>query len=555
MTNHFSSLCRDFELGKYLTRCQPYFVLIPLLAPKGLESILPWYKSCFALWSMAALAVMVLDSVSLVIHRKGRFVPIGMTAYCILAVITSVFSHDGMNSGLQKLFLYPAVYFYFLIMDEDELRKHVIALAKILCFLLLAYFLSPSSLFVESTNMTFLGHIQVLTQYGFLAIYVSILIFIKRMGPRFLGVVLGVLGLACLVFADTDSAHYCLFIFTGIMLLSKFVPSLSRVDFRYVVIFSFVSSVFVVIITVSGLSPLMHTNIDWSFNGRAFVWSSALTLIKQAPMLGYGVENAVIATFWSPGMNYAHNQVIQCMLDGGIILFVSMVFMLCSIAGFVNRTSNIQLRNASAAVLCSLLFFMIFDCFTQYSYVFILLALVARGGMQSEGRSVMGLSDIKRKFSQFYYARQIKKRAALCEGKVYTGGKSYVTSNTYLSDNVCFNGMEMSGNGKISVGANFHSGPGCQIITSFHDYDHDDAIPYGDNMIDKDVTIGDNVWFGNNVIVLGGVTIGEGAIIQAGSVVCRSVPAYSIAGGHPAVPFKQRDIQHYERLKSLKRFH
>lgn len=79
--------------------------------------------------------------------------------------------------------------------------------------------------------------------------------------------------------------------------------------------------------------------------------------------------------------------------------------------------------------------------------------------------------------------------------------------------------------------------------------------PYGDHMVDKDVTIGDNVWLGNNVIILGGVTIGEGVIIQAGSVVCKSIPAYSIAGGHPAVPFKQRDVEHYEELKRLGRFH
>ena len=116
----------------------------------------------------------------------------------------------------------------------------------------------------------------------------------------------------------------------------------------------------------------------------------------------------------------------------------------------------------------------------------------------------MGFSALKQKFARFYYARKIKSVAASCEGRVYVGGKSYVTFNTYLADNVCFNGMAMSGNGKIAVGANFHSGPGCQIITSFHDYDHDDAIPYGDHMVDKDVTIGDNVWLGNNVIILGG---------------------------------------------------
>lgn len=113
----------------------------------------------------------------------------------------------------------------------------------------------------------------------------------------------------------------------------------------------------------------------------------------------------------------------------------------------------------------------------------------------------MGLSDIKHRIARFYFAKRIKEVAAHCEGRVYTGSKSYVTPNTFLVDNVSFNGMAMSGNEKIVIGANFHSGSGCQIITSFHDYDHDDAIPYWSRMVDKDVTIGDNVWFGNNVIV------------------------------------------------------
>ena len=134
------------------------------------------------------------------------------------------------------------------------------------------------------------------------------------------------------------------------------------------------------------------------------------------------------------------------------------------------------------------------------------------------------------------------------------GGKSYVTPGTTLGDNVNFNGMAMSGNGKITIGDNFHSGPGCQIITSFHNYEGN-AVPYDDTYVDKDVTIGDNVWLGNNVIILGGVTIGEGAIIQAGSVVCMDVPACAIAGGHPAKPFKYRDREHYEQMKREGKFH
>lgn len=73
-------------------------------------------------------------------------------------------------------------------------------------------------------------------------------------------------------------------------------------------------------------------------------------------------------------------------------------------------------------------------------------------------------------------------------------------------------------------------------------------------MIHKNITIEDNVWLVDDMIVLSGVTAGEGAVIQAGSVVAKSVPKYAIAGGHPAVPFKYRDKAHYERLKAAGKF-
>ncbi|WP_332664576.1 CatB-related O-acetyltransferase [Aeromicrobium sp.] len=53
-------------------------------------------------------------------------------------------------------------------------------------------------------------------------------------------------------------------------------------------------------------------------------------------------------------------------------------------------------------------------------------------------------------------------------------------------------------------------------------------------------TIGNDVWIGANVVVLRGVTIGDGAIIAANAVVTKDVPAYSIAGGIPAKVIRPR---------------
>lgn len=132
---------------------------------------------------------------------------------------------------------------------------------------------------------------------------------------------------------------------------------------------------------------------------------------------------------------------------------------------------------------------------------------------------------------------------------------SKFTKYTHVGVNANFNGINIRGCGRVSIGDNFHSGKDVLIINSFHQYDGGDAIPYDSkNKIDKDVIIGDNVWIGDRVIILGGVVIGEGAIVQAGSVVTGDVELYSVVGGAPAKHFKYRDIEKYLELKSKGKF-
>jgi chloramphenicol O-acetyltransferase type B len=164
------------------------------------------------------------------------------------------------------------------------------------------------------------------------------------------------------------------------------------------------------------------------------------------------------------------------------------------------------------------------------------------------------LKRFLRRLKRAYYTRRVSNTAARVGKDLRINGPSTVTSTTYLGNNVNFNGMTITGYGKVTIGDNFHSGPECLMITSFHNYDTGKAIPYDDTHIIRDIVIEDNVWLGTRTIVLAGVTIGEGAIIQAGSVVVNDIPKYAIAGGHPARPFKYRDIEHYNALKREKKF-
>lgn len=55
------------------------------------------------------------------------------------------------------------------------------------------------------------------------------------------------------------------------------------------------------------------------------------------------------------------------------------------------------------------------------------------------------------------------------------------------------------------------------------------------------IIIGEHVWIGSNVTVLPGVTIGDWAVIAAGAVVTKDVPAYTVVGGIPAKVIKRID--------------
>lgn len=138
---------------------------------------------------------------------------------------------------------------------------------------------------------------------------------------------------------------------------------------------------------------------------------------------------------------------------------------------------------------------------------------------------------------------------------LWCGGKVILTRNTYLGDHCAFNGCEIHGAGKVTIGSHFHSGVELLIIAQNHNYDNGKHIPYSpEDYIYKDIEIGECVWVGSRVTILPGTKIGEGAIIQAGSVVHGEIPPCAIVGGNPAKVFKYRDKEHYYKLKAEKAF-
>ena len=117
----------------------------------------------------------------------------------------------------------------------------------------------------------------------------------------------------------------------------------------------------------------------------------------------------------------------------------------------------------------------------------------------------------------------------------------------------------------ISVGNDVYIGPGARIRSKLSTITIGDKVMFGPNVCivggnhntevlgkymydikekkahhDKPVIIKNDVWIGNRAMIMSGVTINEGSIVAAGSVVTKDVPPYTVVGGVPAKVIKER---------------
>lgn len=127
----------------------------------------------------------------------------------------------------------------------------------------------------------------------------------------------------------------------------------------------------------------------------------------------------------------------------------------------------------------------------------------------------------------------------ICPERIEIGSYIYVGPGAYIS-----------GWGGVSVGDGTIIGPNLAIHSANHNFKDSKYIPYDETFDFRKVTIGQNVWIGANVIIVPGSEIGEGCIVGAGTVVSGSIPPLSIIVGNPCKVIKQRDAEHYHRLKA-----
>jgi acetyltransferase-like isoleucine patch superfamily enzyme len=97
----------------------------------------------------------------------------------------------------------------------------------------------------------------------------------------------------------------------------------------------------------------------------------------------------------------------------------------------------------------------------------------------------------------------------------------------------------LRGQGGITIGDNVYTSPFVQMVAVNHVYQDRGQPIISHGITAQGITIEDNVWIGSAAIILDGVHIGEGAVVAAGAVVTKDVPAFTIVGGVPAQIIKE----------------
>lgn len=115
--------------------------------------------------------------------------------------------------------------------------------------------------------------------------------------------------------------------------------------------------------------------------------------------------------------------------------------------------------------------------------------------------------------------------------KMLRGGGLQIGDRCFIGSEVSFDGMHPE---YISIGTHTKITSGTRILTHFFN-------PMDEGMYLGKVTIGSEVFIGLNTLIVNPVEIGDGAVLAAGSVVTKDIPAWEIWGGNPAKFIKKRE--------------
>lgn len=113
----------------------------------------------------------------------------------------------------------------------------------------------------------------------------------------------------------------------------------------------------------------------------------------------------------------------------------------------------------------------------------------------------------------------------------------------------------LHGEGELRVGEGTILGPRVIILTSTHQYQQENYLPYHAVNDYRPVKIGRGVWIGWGALLVPGISIDDGAVVASGAVVTKDVEKGQVVGGNPAKEINRRPTELVDRLVSEKKYY
>lgn len=139
----------------------------------------------------------------------------------------------------------------------------------------------------------------------------------------------------------------------------------------------------------------------------------------------------------------------------------------------------------------------------------------------------------------------ISELASVQNEELRLGRRSYIAAGAYVSDSLR-TGRDCSMNpytvirGRVELGDAVRIGAHTSLLGFNHTISDPDVEVHRQPLTSRGIRIGNDVWIGSHVVILDGVQVGDRAVVAAGAVVTKDVPAGAVVGGNPAKILKWR---------------
>lgn len=361
-------------LIKFIT----FFVLFSFLFPRGYLEYNQTYKTIYTYLVWAATFLIWFQFIVLDFKFKISKKSLILSLYFIFSIIITLSIRGIKIDGLQKLFAYPSICLFTINNFKKNPQLFLNTIINIFILNLLGNQIILRSFFSEQFHITYLGHVQMIAQYCILALFCALVDNIIYNTHKKKNIFLIVLALITLVTTDASTSTITLIILCIFLLLYK-MRLFRLFEHSSPIYFNIIQIITIAIIYMS--MNYYHTMPALAISGRCFVWKDAIKKFLLKPIYGYGIEGVMIDTFWNAwtnpeGFNYAHNQIVQNLLDGGIIIAILYYIMFIS---FIKNIKNVQNDKIKiiiniAIILYSLI--MIVESTSLYCYIYIFLGMI-----------------------------------------------------------------------------------------------------------------------------------------------------------------------------------